>query len=253
MEEVFDHLETPQTFVAAFPPDRDGLFDLVRSRTTDRMLEFIAEADYEMCVPEYFSALSRIRSGIGLDEPIRGFPDEVLSLFRWSNFENQDQFQDSYEFHLARAFVCSTLLRVPLWIDPQSIFDADALGPLIESCLILGEPFLSRLASLITWGLLNMDGGDSTFWSFGLWVAVAGSSRTEPDVARQVGEWVMEMNNEIVSSYTADTGAFAQTFLEMNWLLIRPDRWRKLAASLKPSLTRGSHLELFAHLVATPP
>lgn len=254
MREDFDALRPPRAAVEAYPPDRDALFSLVRPLVPDASLRVIAACDHGSDADAHFAALVRLRDGVGLDEPMGWAPNEVLSLFRWGDLADEKRL-DARAFHLARAFCCGALLRTPDVHENRSVFDDDALAPLIESCLWLGEPFRLRLQRQIVWALETMEPWDEEylFYAFGLLVAAERGDGGEGDLLRVLGEWVVRANREILPWHAERLLGDARTFMDIGYASTSPERWRRLARGLQARLEPRGELAEFVALVAREP
>jgi hypothetical protein len=233
--EDFPKLPLPSEVFEAYPPDRQALFDTIRPLVTDAMLGVVANSDYNYLHAEHFAALQRIRDGIDLDEPIGWVPNEVLTLFRWSEEEYDPILDDADAFHIARAFCCSTLLRIPDVHENRSRFDNDAFAPLIESCLLLGEPFRQRLLGLLTYSLQEMESWDEDFLfvAFGLLATVTLTDQPEPELGRLVATWVLRANREVLPHHFGRTYPEHRTFIDIRYASTAPERWARLAQLVK--------------------
>src|SRR5207244_1506392 len=138
------------------------------------------ECDYGDRASEHRSELERIRKGVDLEKPLTWEPNEVLSLFRWSDFVSEKRLKQPEEFHLARAFCCCALLLIPDVHGNREPFDVDALAPLIESCLELGDKCRIQLAQFISWSLPEMEVWDEPYLLYALGFVVSVAEGRDP-------------------------------------------------------------------------
>ena len=120
-DDVFRLPPLPAEVVRDYLPDQDALFALIRPQITDEALRIIAACDYGSDFEEHLAGLEKIRAGIDLDVPIGWEPNETLCLFRWSEWDRKTEFSDPIRFHLARAFCCCALLRIPDHVENRTL------------------------------------------------------------------------------------------------------------------------------------
>ena len=235
VDEEDPHLRVSDEVLSAYPPDRDALFALVRSQTTDRMLEIIANCDYGNEFREHLVGLKRIRAGVDLDVPIGWNPNEVLALFRWSEFEGSRDFKKVEEFHIARAFCCCALLRVPEHNDNRSLFDVNSLVQLFESCLSLGEAHRRGLIQYLAWSFSEMSLWDGTlvYYAFGLICVIAFGRMSDSSLFPVLSKWFCEVHRELIPQYKEIGYAKPLTFLEDEYPPSSIEKWRRMATELK--------------------
>jgi hypothetical protein len=246
----FPELKVPDEVLAAFPPDRDGLIEAVCPLVTDTMLRVIAESDYGEQFKEHLAGLKKIRAGMDLDQPIGWTPNEVLSLFRWSEGGEDPVLRDAEAFHIALAFCCCALARVADVPGNRTPFENDVFAPLIESCLLLGEPFRQSLIRLLTWSLQNMDPWeeDYLFLAFGLFASLALTDAPDPDLVPLVASWLLRANRQILPWHSTRTLRDARTFLDMD-ASVTPKVWARLALVLEERLQPSGELaDFLGHL-----
>lgn len=254
MREDFSRLRIPDEFVALYPPERDALFDLTRALTTDKMLGAISECDYGNDASRHRAALEQIRAGVGLDQPIGWIPNEVLYLFQWSESKDERHLRNPAEFHIARAFACSALLRLEDVHENRSLFNNDTLAPLIESCSFFGKPFRQRLLGYLSWSLQTMEPWDEDylFHAFGFLTVFAQSDGADSEAIGRLGTWLMAANLEILSQHAASGHPNARTFMDLPYVCTFPKRWRSLAVSLRDRIPSDGEFRQFVDLIATP-
>ena len=267
MIDDFYSLRPPQEVVGVYPPDREALFDLVRSEITDENLAAIAACDYGDRTDEHLAALKEIRDGANRGEPIEWVPNEVLGLFRWSEYSDERTQMDQTAFHLTRAFCCCALLRYPDVNENRTPFSNESVAPLIESCAVLGEPYLTGLASYFTWSLQTMDiwDDDYLFHAFGLMIVLTELQNADSPLLERCGQWLIRANAHIlpwhfhsrlytsemakawlenggVNSGNENINADEATgsFLKIEFATIRDKFWRRLCRSAGERLQPGS-------------
>ncbi|HEY0865959.1 MAG TPA: hypothetical protein VGE01_01195 [Fimbriimonas sp.] len=251
MREDFSELELPQEAIVAYPPDRDALFAYLRARTTDKMLRAIAECDYGEDAIEHGKELKRIREGRNLEQPIGWIPNEVLSLFRWSEFDTEKVLRDPTEFHLARAFACCALTLIPDEIENRDLFEPDSLLPLVESIPILGHEYRAPLLSLATHALRELKPWDEPylFYGLGLLSAVVEGPHEE-ELLDRLGRWFVAAHEEILPWHSDRSYSDARTFLDLRFISIQQNRWRNLAAGLRERVPGESPLQPLLELLS---
>ncbi len=240
MKEDFPRLRVPREFSNLYPPDREGLFDLLRSLVTEEMLLVIARCDYENDVDEHLAALKKIREGLELDHPLQWHPIEVLNLKRWSTPEHDHNFRDAVSFHIMRAFCTATLRRIPDVHQNTSLFEPNTLAPLIQSCEVLGSPFRESLLRQIVWSLeeMELDDVDYLFNAFGVLVAYVLQGPAEPSVVESLSRWMTYANEALLPVHELDSET--STFLDIPFTLARPEPWRLFAKELMTKLPENS-------------
>jgi hypothetical protein len=246
MRESFSTLRPPDSLLRAYPPDRKGLFDFIRPQVTDRMLDVIARCDYGQGVKEHYRELVRIRSGIDFDPPLGWCPNEVLSLFRWSRFENEQHLRRPHEFHLARAFCCCALLLTSNNDADPTPFSSDTLAPLVESCLELGPSCHDRLLPFLTYTLTVMEPWDEDFL-FHAFALAAVLGLIKHPLYPEALDWLIQAQNDILPWHKRD--GQPRTFLEIGFHSISAPIWRKLVRRLiDETAPHGRHDEILAEI-----
>jgi hypothetical protein len=250
MREDFSELRLPREIVEAFPPDRDALFDHVRPRVTDEMLAAIAQSDYGDRADEHLLELERIRAGIDLDRPIGWVPNEVLALFCWSE-HNESRSLRPEEFHLARVFCCCALRKIPDIPGNRCLFDGAYLSGLVDSCLVLGGPYLGLLLPQITWSLEEIEAWDQDYLlhGFGLLAAMGLGGHLETREFEVVGDWLIRANREILPRQVPNPSPTARTFMDTASLFSGRD-WQGLAARLQARVAPETELARFLGLMS---
>lgn len=115
------------------------LFDWLRERATEPLLQRIAAADYGMDAGKHYAALQDICNTGLIPRPMGWEPHEVLALTRWSQPPNLD--------HMARALSCALLC-----ISPSDLDELIVNGPILaESCQALGGDAQARAERLFAW------------------------------------------------------------------------------------------------------
>jgi hypothetical protein len=116
-----------------------ALFDWLRARVSDEVLERIARADYGADADKHLRALRDIRDSGLIPRRLPWEPHEVLALTRWSEGRNVD--------HLARGFSCLLLC-----LAPDASDELVTNGPILaQSCLALGEEARERAEQFFAW------------------------------------------------------------------------------------------------------
>jgi hypothetical protein len=140
------------------PASERALLDLLRARMNKRIdLGAIAAADYGYDFEKHYSLLERIFDTGDVPATLdQWHPLEVLQLVSYSCPDDPEwrPGSEGERGHLQRAFACAVLLRNPR--DP--LFDSDqnsTLAALLESCLFLGDEFVSALQAFIVIRLKN--------------------------------------------------------------------------------------------------
>lgn len=223
------------------------------------MLRVVAACDYGDNATEYFAALKQIRAGLEPDEPIGWIPNEVLCVFRWSDFSSEKALISESDFHTARAFCCAVLLRNPDIVENRSLFDNDSVAPLLESCQHLGEPDLRHLTSYLAWSLGTMEPWDEDylFHATALVLAAASGSLVLRSRVATLGEWLIRIDAEIrpwhfdENSYPSERAAAWlryeltpepkrwRSFLDIPYATISQKLWRRVIAKTATGLPEG--------------
>ena len=198
---------------------------------SDRMLVEISKADRGMDDWEHLHSLRHIRDTVIVSSPM---DFEVLSLVRWSRPLPHD-----IDGHIQRAFCCATLLRAG---QESYHFGKDALIPLIDSSLVIGEGLPKALASFVTWQIPRMpaDCAVRPAFAFGL-VAVAMLSLANEFATSEI-ETIAGFAESAELDFRDPTGActidmFEGSLVDLSPYGLRNDMWQMLAVKV---------LELFA-------
>lgn len=248
MRSDFTEFDLPDRVTETFPPDRSRLFDLVRSQTTDEMLEAVSRADYGQDAPAHLLELKRIRDGINLESPITWNPNEVLSLFRWGEFESEKLLTDRLTFHQARAFCAGALLCVPDQHENRQLLSNEAVAPLIESCTVLGVGHLKLLAQQLVAQVQLLEPWDQDFLfnAFGLVATVNLLPDSPKETVEELEEWFMHAHTESLAWHITDQGCKIGTFLDIPNATISRGRWARIASRIIPA---RAHAPDFAELL----
>lgn len=132
-----DDLREPRTKLDGFASSASALFDWLRARVSDAILDFVAAGDYGYGQETYRAALESLRTTGLVPLKVPWAANEVLGLYRWSRGEGTN--------HVMRALACVLL----------TIEDDDELlntGPiLVESVLLIGGESLALLEAFLVW------------------------------------------------------------------------------------------------------
>jgi hypothetical protein len=123
-------------------PSASALLDLIRSSISASSVKTVAKADYEMDFRDHLAALTAITDTGLVSTPTAWVPGEVLALYRWHTGGETD--------HLARALCCAVLTLDASLLYPTAFMETT--GPyLVESCLVLGQPYVDAGLRLLAW------------------------------------------------------------------------------------------------------
>ena len=220
--------------------DAGALLDWLRVQTTPEMLQTIAAADYGSGYADSLAALGDICETGLLPMPLSWQVHEVVALRRWSDGERVD--------HVERALVCTLLCLDYAHGEGYTEDIVSTLPALLESCLVLGEPALTRLSGLLVWLLetqvSDYEGADILAALHGLLLARAA---VQPGDARLVAlaARVLELEREL--SGDEIFAEPARGWLNRVLCGLRDQIWRHVTLSvLGPTLDEPA----FSHLRA---
>jgi hypothetical protein len=152
-------------------PSPTDLFDLLRSRVDDSMLQEIAEADYGDDSDEHFRALKRVQAS-GELPPNEWVPMEVIELIRFSQPDDPTWKPGSTgtRGHVMRAYCCVVLLRIAA--DPKNYEYIDGENQtiilLVDSAIVLGGDVPLAALRLLCWRILSLPRSDCEYPFFAL-------------------------------------------------------------------------------------
>lgn len=195
-------MDIPQLLLAAFPPSRERLLELVRKAVDDEMLREIAHADYGWEADVAFAELKPIRDTGRLPENAIFRLVEVLRLTSFLDPQRSDLRE-----HNKRLFACMVLLLTVF----DKYCDDTVLAQSLSSSLALGHEASRALGSLVTWLWQHHDlGTDSLPWQLGLLVLLVRLKRDDEAESRlnEVAGWIVaneaKTRNERIGRYDAD-------------------------------------------------
>lgn len=143
-------------FSAGGFPQSKSFIDRLCPLITEDMLAEIARADYGTGFEDHLQALRRLRDRDISDQPMAWEPQEVLNLFRWSEFGDDRTGREQrteQAFHLMRAFCCALILEASVTPANHEEFvgNNQTLIQLLESARVLGPDDEARLPAFIAW------------------------------------------------------------------------------------------------------
>jgi len=227
-------LRLPREIVEAYPPNENRLLTVLCQRTTDEMLWAVARGDYDNNTDDNFKALKRIQQGLDWEKPRQWVPREVLNLFKWSTLDHPHVLSDPSTFHIARAFCCAVLLRVPDQHNNEGEYDNNALAPLIDSALFLGSEIVHPLIGHMVWMLERMafEEEDYLFHAFGIFVLFRLSGMDSAQ-SSAIGQWLVRANRQLMPTYDCMFKGNGRTFMDLRLSSISQEKWRNFAKLLK--------------------
>jgi hypothetical protein len=188
-------------------PSPTDLFELLRSRVDDSMLQEIAEADYGEDAEEHFRALKRVQTS-GELPPNEWIPMEVIELIRFSQPDDPTWKPGSTgtRGHVMRAYCCVILLRIAA--DPKNYvyFEGEnqTIIQLIDSALALGGDAQLAALRLLCWRTLSLPRADDEYPFFALAIlllAVRLGALKEDGIIR-LADWVVAEEERIRNAPT---------------------------------------------------
>ncbi|MEQ1823129.1 MAG: hypothetical protein ABL949_11510 [Fimbriimonadaceae bacterium] len=237
-----DQLALPESIVASYPPDKLGLFNLIRPNVSDDMLKVIANCDYGENCAENLIELRLLRDGTSLDQPMDWIPNEVLCLFRWSELGNGPNLDTDRNFHIARAFCCCCLLLVPDVNANRRRFEIDSVLPLIESISALDQAHRSALCGFLVWIQSEMDLVDEEFL-FGAFALLA--SLSKPQEVHAMGNWLIAANDVIMPRHCTDFEPDLKVFTDLRYGVLFPVKLQRFVDRLITRIDQEGELVQF--------
>lgn len=155
------------------------------------MLRTISEADYGIGAETHLAELRSIRDSGIVPSPLRC--REVLALTVFS--EPTSDLREANvltEWHRARAFSCSVILRAE-FEGAGGVIAETAVAQCLASARVLGEEVNAAVGSFLNWAIPLVDNAGRWLYALGLLIAasrVPSSKFTEDDLAEAVG-WVL--------------------------------------------------------------
>jgi hypothetical protein len=135
-------------------PSELALRDWVGPQLNESMLEDIAAADYGFNASENRRALEELRRDRWLPDELSCYPEEVLTLTRWSRVESQLSPEQARRIHLMRIFCCLVLVRATT-MDASPV---NSVTPLVESAVELGPDAVDAAGRFLAWCWLHEPG-----------------------------------------------------------------------------------------------
>jgi len=135
-------------------PSELALRDWVGPQLNASMLEEIAAADYGVGVGENRRALEELRTDRWLPDELSCYPEQVLTLTRWSRVDVQLSPAEARRIHLMRIFCCLVLVRATT-MDGSPV---NSVTPLVESAVELGPDAWDAAGSYLAWCWLHEPG-----------------------------------------------------------------------------------------------
>lgn len=154
-----DGTELPEWFFQVLPPDKDGLYEMLRPMVSNQMVDVIAQLDYGNHWLDHRDWLRRLRDGWPGHIELGWIPGEVLEL--GSNRSSPE----SLDEHIQRAFCCCLLIRHGSFQIGRDI-DPTRLNPLVNSLPCMPDPYRARLLGVISHVLSASDTTEEVFDHF---------------------------------------------------------------------------------------
>lgn len=186
--------------IASIKSDRESLFRALIARLDESMICEIARADYGDDEAAHDDALRQIIKTARV-ESMSWHPGEVLELVRWSRPEVPSWGPGGHggRGHIMRAFCCAALLHADNY---GAGGPNQAVAPLIESVLTLGDELPALAPSFLAWCLRKTDieREEQPFFALGLIILAA--ARSEASVEHWIASLIhwIEMEDAAIRS-----------------------------------------------------
>ncbi|HLO97321.1 MAG TPA: hypothetical protein VK171_01890 [Fimbriimonas sp.] len=229
----------------AFPPDPEALFLRLCSLVSDDMLKVISKSDYGMDARKHLHALRKLTSNPSNFDSQGWDPHEVLSLFRWARYSDQHRKGGFDQFMMAKAFAASAVLSHEYSDHPD--FSSNAVFPLLESCLMLGEDFCTLLLQSMTYAMVSLEPWDEDYL-FAAFAMVAIFTLVPELGARvdfdELADWFVSAHVEIIAWHRIEQNS-PKIFAQIGYLNSLYADWTKLLRIVVGATMPDSPLRLF--------
>jgi hypothetical protein len=218
------------------------LMQVLSERIDDGMLQEIASADYKMGYEGHLAALTVIRARDVPKGRMAWEPQEVLELFRWSEFgDNRSGRRDrpAEDFHIMRAFCCVAILTA--YADPENYeyFEGNnsTLIQLLDSLEMVGIDAKSYTVPFLAWLLCCLPDNEDerAFFILGLVWALVRSRRVDDEatVTSALIDCVFACEKSVRDEWGNGFGRMPNRWLfGTTFFNARFEKWERLGARL---------------------